>query len=327
MPQLLLTILSAFFLSLGLTKFYIDWANAKKRLDVPNERSSHSHPVPVGGGIVIVVVTVILWACLSWPLQSTHLFLLMSFLALALISWIDDRVPLPWTVRLAVQIVSVGLVLSCIPQDQHVLPIEIPLAMDRIVTALAWIWFINLFNFMDGMDGLAATEAVTIILGVILIYLALGRETPMLPTLFAALGATLAFLRWNWHQAKVFMGDVGSIPLGLLLGWLLIDLSINGHFAAAIILPLYFLADATITLCRRVLNREAPWKPHKTHFYQRAHQGGHPHDRVVSPILIANGILIAAALMSLHWPWAMSALGGITVTSLLFVLRKMAISK
>ena len=154
--------------------------------------------------------------------------------------------------------------------------------MALVGIGLGWVWFINLFNFMDGIDGISGVECLGIGLGVAVIAALDG-----VPSGHGSLGICLAaaaagFLIWNWHPAKVFMGDVGSVPLGFLIGWLLLDMAAAGAWAPAVILPAYYLADATITLLRRLLRGAAPWQAHRDHFYQQATQAGRSHARVAS---------------------------------------------
>ncbi|HER27585.1 MAG TPA: glycosyl transferase, partial [Rhodospirillales bacterium] len=111
-------------------------------------------------------------------------------------------------------------------------------------------------------------------------------------------GAALGFLKLNWHPAKVFMGDVGSVPLGFLLGWLLLSLAASGQWAAALILPSYYLSDATVTILRRALRGEKIWRPHRLHFYQAAVQRGLDHGAVSLQVLSVNGALVILAAVA-----------------------------
>jgi UDP-N-acetylmuramyl pentapeptide phosphotransferase/UDP-N-acetylglucosamine-1-phosphate transferase len=121
-----------------------------------------------------------------------------------------------------------------------------------------------------------------------------------LPALVAAvlLGAILGFAPFNKPVAQLFLGDVGSLPIGLLLGWLLLQLAAGGHLAAALILPLYYLADATITLGLRIANGERVWQAHRSHFYQRATDNGFSVGEIVARVLAVNLVLAALALVS-----------------------------
>jgi len=146
---------------------------------------------------------------------------------------------------------------------------------------------------------------------------ALAPASGLAPDLGLTLAAAaLGFLVWNWPPAKIFLGDVGSVPLGFLLGWLLLKLAAGGDWAAALILPLYYLADATITLARRAIRGERVWRAHRQHYYQRAVQGGRSHARVSAGIGATNLMLVALAVLSLTQPWIALGLAGL-VTALL----------
>ncbi len=137
----------------------------------------------------------------------------------------------------------------------------------------------------------------------------------------ALLAGALGFLWWNWHPARIFLGDVGSVPLGFLIGWLLLVLAKNGHWQAALILPLYYLADATITLIRRALRGEKVWQAHREHFYQQAVRRGLSHADVVRHVLALNLVLVLLAVAA-TWGWGWVSLIGavIAVSWLLFFL-------
>ena len=185
-----------------------------------------------------------------------------------------------------------------------------PAWLDRLLTGVCWLWFINLYNFMDGIDGITGTETVCVALGYTLIA-ATTVSTGMATSLALILaGSALGFLVWNWHPARIILGDVGSIPLGFLLGWLLLDLALRGHLAAAAILPMYHVADATLTLVRRFLTVSEPWKPHRQHFYQRAVLGALRPPEVVLRIAALNVLLMALAVLSLTRPWLATRLRG-----------------
>jgi UDP-N-acetylmuramyl pentapeptide phosphotransferase/UDP-N-acetylglucosamine-1-phosphate transferase len=172
----------------------------------------------------------------------------------------------------------------------------LPPELDIVVAALLWVWFVNLFNFMDGIDGLAGSEAAAIAAGLFLFaWVGVGQD-PALAALSATVAlAALGFLVWNWAPARVFLGDAGSVPLGYLLGFLLLDAAARGWWKLALILPLYFLADATITLLRRLLRGERVWQAHREHFYQRAVQGGLGHAAATARVILANLLLIGCA--------------------------------
>jgi UDP-N-acetylmuramyl pentapeptide phosphotransferase/UDP-N-acetylglucosamine-1-phosphate transferase len=267
-------------------------------IDRPNERSSHATPVVRGGGLALVAVLVIPLAISVWELAGRRLspaLLLLAFLGLAAISWSDDRKSLPVAVRLLAQAAAVCLGLLALPPLALVFQGYLPLIADRFVAALIWLWFINLYNFMDGIDGISGAETASIGLGVAMVAFVAGI-TPALANLGMALaGAACGFLLWNWTPARLFLGDVGSIPLGFLVGFVLLCLAGAGQPLPAIILPLYYLFDATSTLLRRIANREPIWLAHRTHAYQAA-AAVTSHPAVVCGILALNGCLVLLAL-------------------------------
>ncbi len=307
-------------LSWSLIGLYTRAMTASRRLEAPNERSMHNVPVPVGAGLAIVATALFLWPL--WhggTLSNLQLLLLASFAALAALSWLDDRRSLSPAVRLALQAMAVALCLAFVAPDARAAPF-LPLAVERVLLGIAWLWFINLFNFMDGIDGLAGAETVAVALGYAAVLSLAGLDDPLWRLALIIAAAAVGYLAWNWHPAKVFMGDAGSVPLGFLLGWLMIDLSLKGYWPAAVILPLYFVADATLTLGWRMLRQEMPWKAHREHFYQRAVLGGTGPSNVVARIIVADVALVAAALISVNRPIlaVLAAVG--TVASLLLHL-------
>ncbi len=163
---------------------------------------------------------------------------------------------------------------------------------------LAGLWFVNLVNFMDGIDWMTVAEVVPVTGAILLLGLA-GTVAP-LPALVAAalLGAILGYAPFNKPVAQIFLGDVGSLPIGLLLGWLLLWLAATGHLAAALILPLYYLADATITLVWRIARREPIWHAHRTHFYQRASDRGLTVLEIVTRVFLVNLVLAGFAFIT-----------------------------
>jgi len=277
----------------------------RRLLDFPNERSSHAVPTPKGAGLAVIPVVLVAWAAANHGLTGTFIpWLLGGALALGLVSWIDDKRGLSQLVRLAAQALVVGILLYLWPHERLVLQGAAPFWLDRLFTALAWIWFINLFNFMDGIDGISGVETMALGLGASLVFGAAGGA-PVFGLFGAAIaGAALGFLWWNWQPAKVFLGDVGSVPLGLMLGWLLLELAAAGQWAAAIILPLYYLADSGLTLARRALRGENFFQAHREHFYQKAVINGQSHAAVSGLIGAANVGLIAMALVSMINPAA-----------------------
>jgi UDP-N-acetylmuramyl pentapeptide phosphotransferase/UDP-N-acetylglucosamine-1-phosphate transferase len=280
-------------------------------LDHPVGRSSHSTPTPRGGGIAVIALLLIaLYVWSRWsgepyfpgPVLSGTSIVLLAAIALAITSWIDDLRTLSPVTRIVTHTAAVIAAMVWVGSHGMIFQNFLPFWYDAAAAALLWLWFVNLFNFMDGIDGIAGVEAASVSAGIAIVAY-ISPTAGLSPWPGAALAAvSIGFLWWNWHPAKIFLGDVGSVPLGFLLGWLLIETAAAGLWAPAIILPLYYLLDATVTLGRRILRRERIWEAHREHFYQLAIQRGRSHAAVSLAVALANIILIALAIASLTQP-------------------------
>ena len=297
--------LATFLASLLATRLVLAQLSRRAILDHPNPRSSHAVPTPRGGGLALIVVLLPAWllvALLAPGGSPAALWPLGAALMLAAVSWRDDLAGLPALPRIVVHIAAVAMGLLAFAGAGPICGGLLPLPLDRAAAGLVWLWFLNLFNFMDGIDGIAGAETAALGIGVALVaWLAALDPASALYGVTAA-AAALGFLWWNWHPARIFLGDVGSVPLGYLLAWLLLELAVRGAWAAALILPLYYLADASFTLLARVVRGERIWRAHREHFYQRAVRGGMSHAQVVHAILIADAALVALALWSVAAP-------------------------
>jgi len=260
----------------------------------PNARSSHKTPTPQGAGIAVIAATLLVGGAFAFVMGMASMIMLFAAVPLiALVGLVDDISPIPVLPRLVLQALAVGLIVFTAPDDLRLLPI--PLAIERTLVLIAGLWFVNLVNFMDGLDLMTVVEAVPITAT-----LALFGASGLLPWPTTAIavglcGALLGFAPFNRPVAKVFLGDVGSLPIGLLLGWCLLELAWRGHITAALLLPLYYLIDATFTLLRRMARGEPFWAAHRTHFYQRATDNGFTVTRVVSEVFVLNLVLAALA--------------------------------
>jgi len=300
-------ILSAACISAGLIMLLRPWLR-RYALARPNARSSHSTPTPQGGGMAVVAATVLaaMTAMLAIPVLSAQAEsglarVVAATALLAVTGAIDDIRGLAPAPRLLLQLVAVLLTVSALPADMRVLP-SMPFSLERILIVVAGLWFVNLVNFMDGVDWMTAAEVVPMTAGLCLLGAA-GALSPIdIVLALALLGAMLGFAPFNRPVAKLFLGDVGSLPIGLLLGWLLVEVAGGGHLAAALLLPLYYLADATITLGRRLVRREKVWLAHRTHFYQCAIDRGLTVHAVVTRVFAANAALVALALATVLFP-------------------------
>jgi UDP-N-acetylmuramyl pentapeptide phosphotransferase/UDP-N-acetylglucosamine-1-phosphate transferase len=298
----------------------------------PNARSSHKIPTPQGGGIAVVgatLVVAVVAALLppsSHPVGSDLGLLAAATVLLAALGAVDDVHPLTVSLRLGIQFVAVALLTATLPADVPILGI-LPDAVERALVVVAVMWFVNLVNFMDGLDWMTVAEVVPVSAALI-IFGALGALPWVGVTVAAALlGAMIGFGPFNRPIARLFLGDVGSLPIGLILAFLLIRLAAAGHLAAAVLLPGYYLADATLTLARRLMEGERVWEAHRSHFYQRATDGGFTVMEVVSRVFAVNVGLALLGLATVIWPTrglVAAALcgGGILVGGLLVVFAR-----
>ena len=302
-------------------------------LDHPNARSSHATPTPTGGGIAAIAALIGAWVLVAafgppeWGANVIATAAVASLGALlAILSLLDDlRGGLSPALRFGFQTLAVVGGLVALPGQvfQGLLP---PVG-DAIAVIFVWLWFINLFNFMDGIDGIAGVQATAIGVGVALVASGAGLATFHTVFGMAAAATALGFLMWNWAPAKVFMGDVGSVGFGYLLGWLLLVLAANGQWAAALILPMYFIADATITLARRALARQTLWRAHRDHFYQRAAAAAGDHGAITRAVMIGQvGLVILAGFVAVAPGSEISGVSAaaVLVAALLWYLRRIA---
>ncbi|HLJ62989.1 MAG TPA: glycosyltransferase family 4 protein [Stellaceae bacterium] len=308
--------LAIFFATDILLRRVLAWLHHHAVLDRPVERSLHRAPTPRGGGLALIPVVLVAWALLG---QSIGIVALAA--GLAILSWRDDlhHVPVLWRLLAQLAAAAIGTYFFL---DAGGGPVGFsPLWFERALLALLWVWFTNLYNFMDGIDGITGIETASLGGGIALVS-ALGASTlaDPLPALVLE-AASLAFLRWNWYPAVIFLGDVGSIPLGFLSGYLLIRLALLGFWASALILPLYYLSDASVTLLGRILRGEPIWQAHRLHFYQRAAASDGDHAAVARIVLFGNLALIALAALAIYRPLPALAAAGVVTVMMLAVLQ------
>jgi UDP-N-acetylmuramyl pentapeptide phosphotransferase/UDP-N-acetylglucosamine-1-phosphate transferase len=289
----------------------------------PNARSSHGVPTPQGAGIAVIAATLgaagIAAGIMDLDVQA---MLFAATIFIALVGLADDIRPMPIVPRLLLQAMAVGAVVLAAPAELQIVP-ALPLAIERGMLILAGLWFVNLVNFMDGLDLMTVAEVVPVA-GTLAVLGWLG-DLPLLPTMIAAAlgGALLGFAPFNRPVAKVFLGDVGSLPIGLVLGWGLLQLAYQHQIIAALLLPLYYLADATLTLVLRISRGEPFWVAHRSHFYQRAIQNGFTVSQVVGEVFVLNLVLAGLAIASVHanstgWRVPLLAVGAMVVALILY---------
>ena len=293
----------------------------------PNARSSHHVSTPQGAGIGVIAATIaasIASAAFASPPPDHGSFAIAlgATAMITVVGAIDDTRAIAILPRLLLHVLAATAVVASLPPDLHVVSF-LPWWVERLVLLIAGIWFINLTNFMDGIDWMTVAEFVPLTAGLAL--LGWHGALPIEGTVVAAAlcGGLIGFAPFNRPVARIFLGDVGSLPIGLLVGWLLMLLAGNGHLAAALILPLYYLADATLTLLRRVSRGEPFWQAHRTHFYQRATDRGFSVLAIVARVFALNLVLVGIAAATVFWPslWleAASLTGAVALVAVLLL--------
>jgi Fuc2NAc and GlcNAc transferase len=297
-------------LSLVLTGLMRRYALQAQLLDRPNERSSHTVPTPRGGGVAIVATFLLLVTVLAALGQiGTPLWaaLVASGLVVATLGFLDDRRPLPARWRFAGHLLAAAWVLAWLGPIPPVpiLGVAVDLGAAGVaLSALYLVWSINLFNFMDGIDGIASLEAIGVACGGAFIWWLVQPGAPWpVALLFAA--SVAGFLAWNFPPARIFMGDAGSGFLGLVVAVLALwSARENTHlFWAWFILGGCFMVDATTTLVRRVRRGERFNEAHRTHAYQYASRRHGSHKVVTLSVVAINTLwlLPLAVAVALHW--------------------------
>ncbi len=273
----------------------------------PNARSSHREPTPQGGGIALVAAMVLVLAGVAIfspslfgdPLRIAVLFI--AVIALAVVGATDDVRPMEALPRLALQAVAVLIVILVLPTDLQIFPF-LPWWFERALLLIGTLWFVNLVNFMDGLDWITVAEVVPVTAALVAIGAMGALPSDGMIVALTLLGATIGFAPFNRPVAKLFLGDVGSLPIGLLIAWLLILVAGNGYIVATLLLPLYYIADATITLFRRLFNGETITQAHRSHFYQRATDGGYGVIEIVARVFAVNIVLALLAISTMITP-------------------------
>lgn len=322
--KVLCLIVTSFLISLVSYRKLIKFLKAKQIIDIPNHRSSHSTPTPRGGGIVIVALCSV--AILILTLFEKGLFdlsFLAGFILLGIVGFLDDKLNLAAPLRFVAHFFAVWLVYHSVGGMN-----QVPILYSLGITLPTWtqaplffLWCLsvmNIFNFMDGINGYAGAQ--TLVLCV-----ALGIFFPIEPViLFVSVlaGVTLGFLRFNWTPSKIFMGDVGSIPLGYLAAVVplyLPQVHKESNFSILLMFLWFFVADGTWVIIRRILKRERFWTAHRTHAYQRLNILGWSHEKVVFTLICLQVVIIAISYFNIF-----AALGA-GILCLLTILRFLTI--
>jgi UDP-N-acetylmuramyl pentapeptide phosphotransferase/UDP-N-acetylglucosamine-1-phosphate transferase len=309
---------AAFAVSAIGVSLFTRWSRNHGLLDVPNERSSHSTPTPRGGGLVVAFVSLlgylIIGFALGLPVSPGYL---AGAALVALVSWLDDLYSLPFWSRLIVHVIAAGILIWDVGfWNELSLPLvsgEIGLGdVAGILLTSAWVvWLLNAYNFMDGIDGIAALQCLIACIAWALLASILNAPSVFLLSGMLA-SSSAGFLVHNWQPAKIFMGDVGSAFLGFTLAALplLARQEMRQEAAilplAAVILVWFFVFDTVFTFSRRLLGQQRVWEAHRQHVYQRLVMDGMPHSTVAllygAASAFSSGMLLLAFLLSgIYW--------------------------
>jgi UDP-N-acetylmuramyl pentapeptide phosphotransferase/UDP-N-acetylglucosamine-1-phosphate transferase len=289
----------AFAAAFFLTRRVRALAQSFGTMDVPNERSSHTVPTPRGGGVAFVLLTAAAGGWVALELES-GLFAayVLCALAVAGISLIDDFRSIPAGVRLLVHILA-AIVFAVSVTSQEAMPFHLPVAAAGAVIVIWIVSLTNIFNFMDGIDGIAGCQA-TITFAAMGTAAALDGDIPLAAVCLVAASSILGFLMLNWPPARIFMGDVGSAFLGFSCGCLSVIRGNPELALVAVFATWPFIFDASLTLGRRALRRENILRSHRSHLYQRLAIAGYSHRRITTIYATVATATATAALLAVR---------------------------
>jgi UDP-N-acetylmuramyl pentapeptide phosphotransferase/UDP-N-acetylglucosamine-1-phosphate transferase len=279
----------------------------------PNARSSHQAPTPQGGGLGLIAAllatalpAIIALGVLTIPAIAC----LLALAGLCALGFADDRRPLDWRAKLLVQALAALVAAGFLPSPA--IP-DLPAIVGTALAGFFLLAVVNIVNFIDGIDEITVAHAAPpLALAALAGFLgAIALSNTLLAA--AGLGATLGFWTWNRHPARIFLGDAGSLPLGLLLGWLALSLLHAGAWSAAALLLLYPLVDGVMTLVRRARRGAALTQPHRDHAYQQAVDTGVPPPRVAATVALVSAGNAVLALVTLAAPHRVVAIGALLI--------------
>lgn len=292
--SIFLLIIIGFLAAFSLTGYMRQYALKKNIIDKPNERSSHTMPTPRGGGVAVVISYLLSLAgliYLGYLVPSIGIIVIVAGFIIALLGFLDDHGHINALVRLAIHfMVAIGVVVALGGFTEVTIFDGLQLGfVANIIAVLFLVWLLNLYNFMDGINGIASIEAITSALSIALIYWML-YPTVNNQVLWLMAATVFGFMLWNFPKAKIFMGDACSGFLGLVLGiWALYALKQDiALFCAWIICLGVFIVDATFTLIRRVLGGYKMYDAHRSHAYQILSRKFSSHTSVTIAVALVN---------------------------------------
>jgi UDP-N-acetylmuramyl pentapeptide phosphotransferase/UDP-N-acetylglucosamine-1-phosphate transferase len=294
----------------------------------PNARSSHTVPTPQGAGLAVMAAVFaggglgLVFA----PAEPGLFGVLAAAAGLTLLGAIDDAYTVSVPSRLAGQALAAVVLVGTLPGNLRLFPGLLPAGVEDALLVFGIVWFVNAVNFLDGLDWMTVAQVVPMTIGVAALHVLGAVPATVTLLALALLGATLGFAVFNKHPARIFLGDAGSLPIGLLLAFMLTFVA-KANLAATLLLALYTLADATVTLLRRLFAGERVFSAHRTHFYQRGVAAGLTVPQVTARVFLLCMLLAAlavAAVMadSLATDLALLAIGAAATALTLYALGK-----
>jgi len=302
---------SSFIATSIVTCFLVYSLPAFGLVDVPDKRRAHHKTTPRGGGLAIVIVLIIGFGYYEYFSTKTlvnSVRILPLLFTIATISFLDDLSSISIFIRLIFHIIcSIFAIILFLPSALLLYNL-LPPYVDFVICLIGLISFLNIYNFLDGIDGISCAESIHLSMTIlVLCYLKsdiIINVNSIIILNVIILASSMSFLIFNWYPAKIFLGDIGSISLGFVLGLCLLTISASsGHLLiASFIASLYYIADGGGTILIRLFNKEKIWQPHLKHFFQKAVRNGKNHKEVVSRIIICNLLLMILAIISLYFP-------------------------
>lgn len=331
---MIITVLAAFVVALAATGALTRAEGWLRIMDRPNERSLHTRPTPRTGGLAICLASAIgltVSALFGWGARAELAWIAAAALVIGVVSFVDDRTPLPARTRLVAQLAGAGLIAIGGLMPEAVAWPGGKLMLDpQWLGAALWVvfivWMVNLYNFMDGMDGLAGGMAV-FGFGTLGVLGALAGDPAYGGICWVIAASAAGFLVWNFPPARIFMGDTGSSTLGLMAAGLALWADARALFPLWISLLVFFpfVFDATVTLVRRSLEGKRIWEAHRTHYYQRLVQAGWTHRRTALWEYAGMTVCAAGAILALDASASLQ-LCIIAVVAVLYVAAALAVN-
>ena len=303
----------SFLLSFIFLLSYIEVAKKFKIVDKPDERRNHKGELVRGGGIILIFMTIasslLLMRYNNIANSAQMLQILTIFGILGLLFFIEDVRSLRRSLRFALQFIA-AILASLICQERVIVFTNLPYLLNIIIVVIGWIWFMNLYNFMDGIDGITATNTIFFATSVLFLISVLNLNSCFDIELFclAVIPIFLAFLILNWSPSKLILGDSGSIAFGFLFGYIFLSFASYIGLLVPILLCSYYLCDSSITLIKRIAAKENILHPHSKHFFQIALRGGLTAKQICLTIFLLNICLfsISYMLITKHTPYTVT---------------------